>query len=175
MHKKSYQGKIECRKKISLWTGCLVFLFVACVLFAVSAHDAAFLKNTAAGDVLEHRGAYILSQKRSARNATYVFALENGDKIHTSLANASFADMGENSELHFIYASPKPIGLYGYRCLQIQSIDGTATYLAQDTVVEDTKLGIPVFLVIAVAFGGISLLCGIRLAAGSKKRQSRWR
>lgn len=162
MSQKTYQKRKMIRDRI---TNGLIFggLFFVGLLFLISSIRSILVwKNLNDNELLYYRGNCVVTQKHFLRNTTYVFALENGDVVSVPSEHLRSHDMLQNkSNLSLVYVGPRAINGYGiigsYTGVSISTLDDGLSFLDSQSVGQDIKSGVFVYLIISVVSLSVSL------------------
>lgn len=169
-----YQRRKERRQRITdlivgvLMAAIVLFLIYNIIQSAVNVYD---IDN---GTLNTYSGGYTYEIRHGTRNISYVFSLDNGDKITALPELTQNEDVWElHSELVFQY-STMPATFFGvYSAVSITSQDGETVFLSgKDSRSEDVG-SIWVFSVLLVLVVSVLILPLVLLRVFAKKKTNR--
>lgn len=139
------------RKKLkNSW--CFILIFLIGFAFFIDAILLVGVKNNIENqNVVRKFCSYELKEIRTGRNISYLFILEDAEKIFVVdelLENNHIIDSHE--KLLFTYVAPRSGIHFAYTCLEITSHEESIQFVNRATAFQEVKIGILVDFLIAI-------------------------
>lgn len=120
----------------------LIFL-VGCSFFLDAVRLISVRSNIENRNVIKKFCSYELSKIRTGRNTSYLFILDDGERIWVNSELLENKDIiHTHKQLEFTYVEPMGGARFSYTCLEIVSHDGNIKFVNQVTALREVVLGI---------------------------------
>ena len=175
MPKKSTQATRIRKRQLSDFLVVVTLLIILLLFILFTIQNVLLYVYTNSNNLYEYSGCFELREIQKSKHTTYQFALPNGDII-TAQPNIMQHNqkIGEFTELHFLYVTPKITLPFTYNAAAITTLDGATRFLTMNASMAEAKLGIiagAVLTFLFLALNIIYLLCVIGVKPCKKRKK----